>query len=120
MSPGATTLAGNTPPARALQGDRPAQPDDAGLRRVVCRQPTTRLQPEYAATRYPGRARTYCLGVSGNLMSLGALDFGLIVDGAIIIVENALRRLGERQHETGRRSGRRPTPRDCRRIGALR
>lgn len=39
-------------------------------------------------------------GVSANLMSLGALDFGLIVDGAIIIVENALRRLGERQHET--------------------
>jgi Cu/Ag efflux pump CusA len=30
------------------------------------------------------------LGVSGNLMSLGALDFGLIVDGAVIIVENAL------------------------------
>jgi len=39
-------------------------------------------------------------GVSANLMSLGALDFGLIVDGAIIIVENALRRLGERQHVT--------------------
>jgi cobalt-zinc-cadmium resistance protein CzcA len=38
-------------------------------------------------------------GVSANLMSLGALDFGLVVDGAIIIVENALRRLGERQHE---------------------
>jgi cobalt-zinc-cadmium resistance protein CzcA len=42
-------------------------------------------------------------GVSANLMSLGALDFGLIVDGAVIIVENALRRLGERQHETGGR-----------------
>ncbi|MEG3126047.1 efflux RND transporter permease subunit [Sphingomonas sp. GB1N7] len=40
------------------------------------------------------------LGVSGNLMSLGALDFGLIVDGAVIIVENTLRRLAERQeHE---------------------
>ncbi len=37
-------------------------------------------------------------GVSANLMSLGALDFGLIVDGAVIIVENALRRLGEAQH----------------------
>jgi cobalt-zinc-cadmium resistance protein CzcA len=36
------------------------------------------------------------LGLSGNLMSLGALDFGLIVDGAVIIVENAVRRLGER------------------------
>jgi len=33
-------------------------------------------------------------GVSANLMSLGALDFGLIVDGAVIIVENAIRRLG--------------------------
>ncbi|CAM3277652.1 Cation transporter [Sphingomonas antarctica] len=40
-------------------------------------------------------------GVSANLMSLGALDFGLIVDGAVIIVENALRRLGERQHALG-------------------
>jgi len=37
-------------------------------------------------------------GVSANLMSLGALDFGLIVDGAVIIVENALRRLAEAQH----------------------
>ena len=37
-------------------------------------------------------------GVSGNLMSLGALDFGLIVDGAVIIVENCLRRFGEAQH----------------------
>jgi cobalt-zinc-cadmium resistance protein CzcA len=36
--------------------------------------------------------------VSGNLMSLGAIDFGLIVDGAVIIVENCLRRLGEAQH----------------------
>ncbi len=35
--------------------------------------------------------------VSGNLMSLGALDFGLIVDGAVIIVENCLRRFGEAQ-----------------------
>src|SRR3546814_10662047 len=35
-------------------------------------------------------------------MSLGALDFGLIVDGAVIIVENALRRLAERQHKEGR------------------
>ena len=40
-------------------------------------------------------------GVSANLMSLGALDFGLIVDGAVIVVENALRRLGERQHRSG-------------------
>ncbi|RYD42311.1 MAG: CusA/CzcA family heavy metal efflux RND transporter, partial [Verrucomicrobiaceae bacterium] len=42
------------------------------------------------------------LHVSGNLMSLGALDFGLIVDGAVIIVENCLRRLAERQHHEGR------------------
>ena len=41
-------------------------------------------------------------GVSANLMSLGALDFGLIVDGAVIIAENCLRRLGERQHHVGR------------------
>jgi cobalt-zinc-cadmium resistance protein CzcA len=40
--------------------------------------------------------------ISGNLMSLGALDFGLIVDGAVIIVENCLRRFGEAQHRLGR------------------
>jgi cobalt-zinc-cadmium resistance protein CzcA len=40
--------------------------------------------------------------VSGNLMSLGALDFGLIVDGAVIIVENCLRRLGEQQARMSR------------------
>jgi cobalt-zinc-cadmium resistance protein CzcA len=40
-------------------------------------------------------------GISANLMSLGALDFGLIVDGAVIIVENCLRRLGEAQGERG-------------------
>ncbi|GJD78431.1 cation transporter [Methylobacterium gregans] len=41
-------------------------------------------------------------GISANLMSLGALDFGLIVDGAVIITENALRHLAERQHALGR------------------
>ena len=40
-------------------------------------------------------------GVSANLMSLGALDFGLIVDGAVIIVENCIRRLSESQRRTG-------------------
>ncbi len=40
--------------------------------------------------------------VSGNLMSLGALDFGLIVDGAVIIIENCLRRFGREQHRLGR------------------
>jgi len=42
------------------------------------------------------------LDVSGNLMSLGALDFGLIVDGAVIIVENCVRRFGEEQERQGR------------------
>ncbi|MGJ8668932.1 MAG: efflux RND transporter permease subunit [Oceanococcus sp.] len=37
-------------------------------------------------------------GVSANLMSLGALDFGLIVDGAVIVVENCIRRLSEAQN----------------------
>ena len=41
-------------------------------------------------------------GVSGNLMSLGALDFGLIVDGAVIIIENCLSRFGQLQHRLGR------------------
>ena len=40
--------------------------------------------------------------VSGNLMSMGAIDFGIIVDGAVIVVENALRRLGMAQHKAGR------------------
>jgi len=41
-------------------------------------------------------------GVSGNLMSLGALDFGLIVDGSLLIVENCILRLAEAQHARGR------------------
>lgn len=41
-------------------------------------------------------------GISANLMSLGALDFGLIVDGAVIVTENCLRRLAERQKHEGR------------------
>src|SRR6266508_2653111 len=41
-------------------------------------------------------------GVSANLMSLGAIDFGLIVDAAVIIVENCVRRLSERRKELGR------------------
>jgi heavy metal efflux system protein len=40
--------------------------------------------------------------ISANLMSLGALDFGLIVDGAVIITENSLRHLAARQHALGR------------------
>lgn len=46
-----------------------------------------------------GMVRT---GVSANLMSLGALDFGLIVDGAVIIVENCIRRLAESQQQNGK------------------
>ncbi|HEY7914492.1 MAG TPA: CusA/CzcA family heavy metal efflux RND transporter [Blastocatellia bacterium] len=40
--------------------------------------------------------------ISGNLMSLGAIDFGLIVDGAVIMVENGVRRIAEKQREMGR------------------
>jgi cobalt-zinc-cadmium resistance protein CzcA len=46
-----------------------------------------------------GMARTR---TSANLMSLGAIDFGLIVDGAVIIVENCMRQLAEKQRELGR------------------
>ncbi len=42
------------------------------------------------------------LGIPGNLMSLGAIDFGLIIDGAVVMVENILRHLGEKQHRLGR------------------
>ena len=41
--------------------------------------------------------------VSGNLMSLGAIDFGLIIDGAVVMVENIIRHLAEKQHKLGRR-----------------
>jgi cobalt-zinc-cadmium resistance protein CzcA len=37
-------------------------------------------------------------GVSGNLMSLGAIDFGLVVDGSVVIVENILRKMGTEKH----------------------
>ena len=40
--------------------------------------------------------------VSANLMSLGAIDFGIIIDGAVIIVENCLRLLAQEQHRRGR------------------
>lgn len=42
-------------------------------------------------------------GVSANLMSLGALDFGIIVDGAVVIVENSMRRLAHEQSVLGRK-----------------
>jgi cobalt-zinc-cadmium resistance protein CzcA len=41
--------------------------------------------------------------ISGNLMSLGAVDFGIIIDGAVVMVENIIRRLGEAQHQLGRK-----------------
>ncbi len=41
-------------------------------------------------------------GVSGNLMSLGAVDFGLIIDGAVVMVENIVRQLAHKQHQLGR------------------
>lgn len=42
------------------------------------------------------------VGISASLLSLGAVDFGLIVDGSVVMVENAMRRLSMRQHELGR------------------
>jgi cobalt-zinc-cadmium resistance protein CzcA len=42
------------------------------------------------------------LGISGNLMSLGALDFGLVVDGAIVVAENALRKMNQAAVAKGR------------------
>lgn len=44
-------------------------------------------------------------GISGNLMSLGAIDFGIIVDGAVVLMENAIRKLHERQHTSGAAEG---------------
>ena len=43
------------------------------------------------------------LHIPGNLMSLGAIDFGLVIDGAVVMVENILRHLGEKQHKLGRK-----------------
>ena len=40
-------------------------------------------------------------GLSGNLMSLGAIDFGLIVDGSVVMIENIVRKLGESAHRPG-------------------
>jgi cobalt-zinc-cadmium resistance protein CzcA len=41
--------------------------------------------------------------ISGNLMSLGAIDFGIIIDGAVVMVDNIIQRLGEAQHRLGRK-----------------
>jgi cobalt-zinc-cadmium resistance protein CzcA len=40
-------------------------------------------------------------GLSGNLMSLGAIDFGLIVDGSVVLIENVVRRVAEHRHRHG-------------------
>ncbi len=41
-------------------------------------------------------------GYSANLMSLGALDFGIIIDGAVIVIDNCIHRLGDRARTEGR------------------
>ncbi len=43
-------------------------------------------------------------GIAASLLSLGAIDFGIIVDGAVVMVENSIRRLGIEQHKLGRPS----------------
>ena len=55
--------------------------------------------------------------VSGNLMSLGALDFGLIVDGAVVMVENAVRRRAEAQHSGSREKPERTILDACMEVG---
>ena len=45
-------------------------------------------------------------GISANLLSLGAIDFGIIVDGAVVLVENAVRRLSEAREHAGRKLSR--------------
>jgi len=55
--------------------------------------------------------------VSGNLMSLGSLDFGLIVDGAVIVVENTVRRRAEAQHEGSREPPERTILEACQEVG---
>ncbi|MBX9693131.1 MAG: CusA/CzcA family heavy metal efflux RND transporter, partial [Cyanobacteria bacterium] len=55
--------------------------------------------------------------VSGNLMSLGAIDFGLIVDGAVVMVENAVRRLALNQERGRRESNRDVILKACLEVG---
>ncbi len=51
-------------------------------------------------------------GISGNLMSLGAIDFGLIVDGSVVMIENIMRHLAQRQKAARRR----PSPDEIRHL----
>ena len=46
----------------------------------------------------------YFAGIPANLLSLGAIDFGIIVDGNLVMVQHVLRRLGEREQEPGHRT----------------
>lgn len=55
--------------------------------------------------------------VSGNLMSLGAIDFGLIVDGAVVMVENTVRRLAEAQHKQLEEDSRTTILKACLEVG---
>jgi len=55
--------------------------------------------------------------VSGNLMSLGALDFGLIVDGAVVMVENVVRRRAEAQHSGSKEAPERTVLDACLEVG---
>lgn len=55
--------------------------------------------------------------VSGNLMSLGAIDFGLIVDGAVVMVENAVRRLALNQEKGRRESNKDVIVKACLEVG---
>jgi len=55
--------------------------------------------------------------LSGNLMSLGALDFGLIVDGAVVMVENAVRRRAEAQHAGNSKRPERTILEACKEVG---
>ncbi|MEO7539509.1 MAG: efflux RND transporter permease subunit [Pyrinomonadaceae bacterium] len=55
--------------------------------------------------------------VSGNLMSLGSLDFGLIVDGAVIVVENTVRRRAEAQHNRSHEPPERTILEACQEVG---
>ncbi|MGI8494516.1 MAG: efflux RND transporter permease subunit, partial [Pyrinomonadaceae bacterium] len=59
----------------------------------------------------------YVFKVSGNLMSLGSLDFGLIVDGAVIVVENTVRKRAEAQHEGSREPPERTILEACLEVG---
>jgi len=61
--------------------------------RRPARQPD--LRHRHSALDAGGVHRHELMGVSGNLMSLGAIDFGLIVDGSVVMVENIFRRLAQ-------------------------